>query len=91
MRCYTSHKVVPGRKCVNRQDFREALKRSILCDETLEEVTTEHLFKSYGSVLRELGDRFVPGKSMRLRRQNIAVWYDDESRKLRRQSRSLER
>ena len=42
--------------------------------ETLEEVTTEHLFiESYDSVLRELGDRFAPERSMRLRRQNIAV------------------
>ena len=86
-----SHKVVRGWKCVNRQDFREALKRSILCDETLEEVTTEHLFESYDSVLRELADRFALERSMRFRRQNIAVWYNDESRRLRRQSRALER
>ena len=42
-------------------------------------------------MLRELADRFAPERTVTIRRQPIAVWYDDESRVLRRRSRVFEK
>ena len=42
-------------------------------------------------MLRELADRFAPERTVTIRRQPIAVWYDDESRDLRRRSRVFEK
>ena len=46
---------------------------------------------TYDTVLRNLADKFVPAKTLAVRRQSTAVWFDDESRQLRRHSRMLER
>ena len=40
---------------------------------------------------REVAHKFAPVRTTEVRRQPIAVWFDDESRLLRRQSRMLER
>ena len=48
------------------------------------------LFDTYENVLRDI-DKLVPVKMTAIRRQPIAVWFDDESRLLRRKSRLSER
>ena len=46
----------------------------------------------YDDELRRLADRFTPATTLKVtRRQRIAVWYDDESRQMRRSSHALER
>ena len=49
------------------------------------------MFEIYENVLREVANKFAPARTTEVRRQPIAVWFDDESRLLRRQSRMLER
>ena len=64
---------------------------SEFCAEIPESATTESMFEIYENVLREVANKFAPARTTEVRRQPIAVWFDDESRLLRRQSRMLER
>ena len=91
---FTSHPPIASRKAirswkrVNRTDFRQALKDSPLCAKIPDQASSEELFSLNETVLRELADRFAPERTVTIRRQPIAVWYDDESRDLRRRSKS---
>lgn len=64
---------------------------SELCDPDLRPDTAEGFFDMYHSVLQSLADRFAPVRKLKLRRQRLAPWMDDECRRQRRQSRRLER
>ena len=71
--------------------LRQSIRDSELCAEIPESATTESMFEIYENVLREVANKFAPARTTEVRRQPIAVWFDDESRLLRRQSRMLER
>ena len=94
---FTSHPPIASRKTihswkrVNRTDFRQALKDSPLCANIPDQASSEESFTLYETVLQELADRFAPERTVTIRRQPIAVWYDDESRDLRRRSRVFEK
>ena len=77
---------------IDHDGFRQSLISSVLNSPISDSATTNDLFDSYESVLRDLADRFAPPiVTKSVRRQKIAVWCDDESRMMRRQSRLLER
>ena len=59
--------------------FQVALRESELCREIPDHASPDTLFAVYDEVLRKLADRFAPLKKVKIRRQPIAVWYDDES------------
>ena len=71
---------------VEHSVFQQALRESELCREIPDDASPDTLFATYDEVLRKLADRFAPAKKVKIRRQPIAVWYDDESRVLRRKS-----
>ena len=61
-------------------------------NEAVNEANVDSLFNTYDKVLRELADKFAPARVTKpIRCQRIAVWFEDECRKLRRRSRMLER
>ena len=85
-----------GKQCswkkVDREQFRHALHESKLCGDLPGSLSSEDMFNMYDNELRRLADRFAPETVLKItRRQRIAVWYDDESRQMRRSSRALER
>ena len=86
----TSQKTIRNWKKVDRT-FRQALQNSALCEDIPDGVGPDSLFETYEAVLRKLADKFAPSRKVTIRRQPIAVWYDDESRLLRRRSRTLEK
>src|SRR6218665_894315 len=87
----TSQKTIRNWKKVDRSAFRQALQNSALCEDIPDGVGPDSLFETYEAVLRKLADKFAPSRKVTIRRQPIAVWYDDESRLLRRRSRTLEK
>ena len=77
---------------IDHDGFRQSLISSVLNSPISDSATTDDLFDSYESVLQDLADRFAPPIVTKgVRRQKIAVWFDNESRTMRRQSRLLER
>ena len=82
---------------MDRAEFSAAVRSSELCstaalNEAVNEANVDSLFNTYDKVLRELADKFAPaGVTKSIRCQRIAVWFDDERRKLCRHSRMLER
>ena len=86
-----SRRLVRGWRKVDRDVLRQELLSSALCSPISSDEGPENLFSTYNEVLSKLAEKFAPAKMLTIRRQPIAVWYDDESRRLRRQSRVLER
>ena len=86
-----SRRLVRGWRKVDRDVLRQELLASTLCSPISSDEGPENLFSTYNEVLSKLAERFAPAKMLTIRRQPIAVWYDDESRRLRRQSRVFER
>lgn len=84
-------RAIRGWKRVDRNLFRQSIKDSELCANIPDTATAESLFEIYETVLRSLADKFAPVRMTVVRKEPIAVWFDDESRLLRRQSRRLER
>jgi len=78
-------------KMVNRNRLKQSILNSELYAMIPQTSTAESLFDTYETVLREISDELAPVKMTTIRRQPIAVWFDDESRLLRRKSRLLER
>ena len=77
---------------IDHDGFRQSLISSVLNSLISDSATTDDLFDSYELWLRDLADRFAPPIVTKgVRRQKIAVWFDDESRMMHRQSRLLER
>ena len=87
----SERRTVRGWRRVNMNLLRQSIRDSELCAEIPESATTESMFEIYENVLREVANKFAPARTTEVRRQPIAVWFDDESRLLRRQSRMLER
>lgn len=74
------------------EGFRKALRKSPLCSPLPAESAANELFDIYETVTRELADVFAPvQETTTVRRRRIAIWFDDECRRLRRKSRALER
>ena len=84
------NKSVRSWKKVDRRIFRQSIIDSELCNLNPEN-DADTMFATYDRVLRELSEKFAPSHKTTIRRHPIAVWYDDESRMLRRKSRALER
>ena len=76
---------------LDQDSFRSALLDSELCSVNQRPSTPDNYFEIYHRVLSELADRFAPDKRVTLRRQQLALWMDDECRKNRRISRMIER
>src|SRR6218665_574021 len=87
----TSQKTIRSWKKINRPAFRQALQNSALCGDIPDGIGPDSLFQTYDAVLRKLADKFAPSRKVTIRREPIAVWYDDEPRLLRRKSRTLEK
>ena len=82
---------VRGWTKLDQEGFRTALLTSELCFTEKRPTTAEGCFALYHSVLLRLADEFAPVRRVTLRRQRLALWMDDECRRLRRTSRRLER
>ena len=77
---------------LDREAFRTALLNTEVCGpDGRRPESAEDYFDVYHRVLQSLADRFAPVKRLKLRRQRLALWMDDECRQQRRQSRMLER
>ena len=87
----TYDRQVRGWTRLDQDGFRAALLASELCSVDQRPSTTEAYFDTYNTVSSKLADRFAPVKRVTLRRQKLALWMDDECRKLRRISRVMER
>ena len=88
----SSRKTVRGWKNMDRHAFRQALASSALCENAIPiDADAETLFGLYDSVFLELANRFAPTRTITVRQQPIAVWFDDECRRMRRLSRILEK
>ena len=88
----SEEKIVRRWSGVDRAAFLVALRSSDLCATAPQNASADSLFDTYDGVLRELADKFAPARLTRpIRCQKIAVWFDDECRKLRRKSRMFER
>jgi len=86
-----TRRLIRGWKKVDREKFRVRLRESELCSGIPEGASADTLFTTYNKVLSALVDEFAPAKMISIRCNPIAIWYDDESRQLRRRSRVLER
>ena len=60
-----------------------ALLTSKLCSTEQRPTTAEGCFALYHSVLSMFADEFAPVRRVTLRRQRLALWMDDECRRLR--------
>ena len=58
--------------------LRQELLSSALCSPISSDEGPENLFSTYNEVLSKLAEKFAPAKMLTIRRQPIAVWYDDE-------------
>ena len=88
----SSRKTVCGWKNMDRHAFRQALSTSVLCESAIPtDADAETLFGLYDSVLLELANKFAPTRTITVHQQPIAVWFDDECRRMRRLSRVLEK
>jgi len=76
---------------VDRDEFRAALLSSDLCSIDQRPSTAAGYFDLYHDVLQSLVDQFAPVRKTTKQRQRLAPWMDEECRRLRRQSRRLER
>jgi exonuclease III len=76
---------------VDREEFRAALLSSELCCPDQRPDAAEDYFEMYHRVLQTLADRFAPVRKIKVRRQRLALWMDEECRRQRRLSRKLER
>ena len=83
-------KSVQSWKRVDRE-LRQSIIESDLCTANTSDISAEMMFRTYDRVLREISNKLAPPRETIVRVQPIAVWYDDESRLLRRRSRALER
>ena len=84
-------KTVQSWKRVNRDELRQSIVESDLCTAVTSDISAEMMFRTYDRVLREISNKLAPPRETTVRVQPIAVWYDDESRLLRRRSHALER
>jgi len=78
-------------KMVDRNRLKQSILNSDLYAMIPQTSTAESLFDTYETDLREISDELAPVKMTTIRRQPIALWFDDESRLLRRKSRLLQR
>ena len=76
---------------LDKDKFGASLRSSGLCDANNRLSTSAEYFQRYHTVLEELADKFAPINEFAQRRQHLAAWLDDESIRLRRHSRMLER
>ena len=84
-------KSVQSWKRVDRDQLRQYIIESDLCTANTSDISAEMMFRTYDRVLREISNKLAPPRETIVRVQPIAVWYNDESRLLRRRSRALER
>jgi len=82
---------VRGWTKLDHDSFRSALLESEFCSSEQRPVTADEYFDFCHRVLTRLADQYAPVKRVTLRRQRLALWMDEECRRLRRKSRMLER
>jgi len=73
---------VRGWTKLDHDSFRSALLESELCSSEQRPVTADEYFDLYHRVLTKLSDQYAPVKRVTLRRQRLALWMDEECRRL---------
>ena len=73
-----SQKIIRSEKTFDRSAFRQALQNSALYEDIPDEVGPDSLSQTCDAVLRKLADKFALPRKVTIRRQPIAVWYDNE-------------
>ena len=84
-------RVVRSWRKVDRSEFAQAIRNSVLGHPPPPSLSVDELFATYDKVLRDIADRLAPTHTVHSRVHPLSPWFDAECRAIRRDCRRLER